>query len=82
MASETIKALLMIALFCGFQAALHLPRLLSSRTVKRWRIAIILHRLHAHAPIRYVLIPVRVRRSRRYTQSATALQSEAVSSIL
>jgi hypothetical protein len=67
MTSETIKALLMITLFCGLQTALHLPRLLNSRTVTRWRPAIILHRLHllAHAPISYVMIPVRVRRSRR-----------------
>jgi hypothetical protein len=66
MASETIKALLMITLFCGLQAALHLPRLINSRTVKRWRRAMILHRPHlpTNAPISYALIPVRVRRSR------------------
>jgi hypothetical protein len=67
MASETIKALLMITLFCDLQTALHLPRLLNSRAVMRWRPAIILHRLHllAHASIIKVMVPVRVRRSRR-----------------
>ena len=61
MASETIKALLMITLFCGLQAGLHLARLINSQMVKRWRRAMILHRPHwpAHAPISYDLITVR-----------------------
>jgi hypothetical protein len=67
MASETIKALLMIALFCGLQAALHLPRLINSQVIKRVRRATLLHRPHwpARPPISYALIPVRVRRGRR-----------------
>lgn len=66
MASETIKVLLMITLFCGLQAALHLPRLIDLRKMERRRRAMILHRLYlrAHAPISYALISVRVRRSR------------------
>jgi hypothetical protein len=36
MASETIKALLMITLFCGLQALLHLPQLINSQAVERW----------------------------------------------
>jgi hypothetical protein len=66
MASETIKAFLMIALFCGFQALLHLPGLINSEPAKRWRRAIILHRPHwlADAPIRYALIQVQVGRRR------------------
>ncbi len=35
MASETIKTLLMIILFCGFEAALRLPHLANSHRVKR-----------------------------------------------
>jgi len=59
MASETIKALMMITLFCGLEATLHLPRL----TVKRWRRTMLEHR--RPAPISYALIRVRVRRNRR-----------------
>jgi hypothetical protein len=67
MASETIKALLMITLFCGLQAAIHLPSLINSRTMILWRRAMILHRRHlpAHTPTSYALIPVRVWRTRR-----------------
>ncbi len=66
MASETIKALLMITMFCGLQAALHLPRLINSQTIKRWRQAALLPRPHwpARMPVSYALIPVRVRRGR------------------
>jgi hypothetical protein len=35
MASETIKALLMITLFCGLQVPL--PQLINSQAVERWR---------------------------------------------
>jgi hypothetical protein len=61
MASETIKAFLMITLFCGLQAALNLPRPIDSETVKRWRQAMMLHRPHwpAHGPISYAVTPVR-----------------------
>lgn len=67
MASETIKALLMISLFCGLQAALHLPRLINSQSIRRWQRAVLLHRplWPASAPIGYALIPVRVRRHGR-----------------
>ena len=67
MASETIKALLMISLFCGLQAALHLPRLINSQSIRRWRRAALVHRplWPAHASLNYALIPVRVRRDRR-----------------
>ena len=36
MSSETIKALLMITLFCGLLALLHLPQLINSQAVERW----------------------------------------------
>jgi hypothetical protein len=67
MASETIKALLMITLFCGLQAALHLPQLINSQMAKRRRQTMFVHRLHwhPHIPISYALIPVRARRSGR-----------------
>jgi hypothetical protein len=71
MASETIKALLMIALFCSLQAALHLSRLLNSPKLKLLRRAMILRRPHlpARAPTSYALIPVSIRRSRRVNYS-------------
>jgi hypothetical protein len=61
MASETIKALLMISLFCGLQAALNLPRLIDLETVKRCRQAMMLRRPHwpAHGPISYAVTTVR-----------------------
>jgi hypothetical protein len=62
MASETIKALLMITLFCGFQALLHMPQLINSQAVERWRRATL---LLVHAPISHALIPMRVGRGRR-----------------
>ena len=54
MASETVKALLMITLFCGLQVSLHLPRLINSRMVKRCRRAMILYRpdFHMYAFVR------------------------------
>ena len=68
MSSETIKALLMITLFCGLLALLHLPQLINSQAVKRWRRATLLHRPNwfARAPIGHALIPMRVRRGRRF----------------
>jgi len=67
MASETIKALLMITLFGVLEALLYMPQLVNSQIVKRWRQSTLLHRPHwpAHAPISYAVIPVGVRRSRR-----------------
>ncbi len=67
MASETIKALLMIILFCGLEAALHLPRLINSQMIRRGRQAMLQHRphWHVHTPISYALVPVRVRRGPR-----------------
>jgi len=64
MASETIKALLMIALFCGLEAALYLPRLINSQNLKRWRQATLRHLPHwpVHGPVSYALMPVRIRR--------------------
>ena len=65
MASETIKALLMIALFGVLEAALYLPRMSESRLLKRLRQMKVLHRPHwpAHTPIiYYALVPVRGRR--------------------
>ena len=66
MASETIKALMMITLFCGLQTALHLPRLIHSQTIKRWRQMTLLPRPHwpVHPPVSYALIPARIRRGR------------------
>ena len=66
MASETIKALLMITLFCGLQSALYLPQLINSPTVRRWRRAMSLRRPRslAHAPVSYALIPARASRRR------------------
>ncbi|HLG81655.1 MAG TPA: hypothetical protein VKY22_11605 [Bradyrhizobium sp.] len=66
MASETIKALMMITLFCSLQAALHLPRMINSQTIRRWRQMTLLPRLHwpVHPPAGYALIPVQVRRRR------------------
>jgi len=65
MPSEIIKALMMITLFCGLQATLHLPRLINSRTVKRWREAMLAHRRPVGADAPHAVIPVRVRRNRR-----------------
>ena len=69
MASETIKALLMISLFCGLEAALHLPHRINSQMAKRRRQPIRLHQphwdWHPHLPANYALIPVRVGRGRR-----------------
>jgi hypothetical protein len=66
MASETIKALLMISLFCALEAALYWPRLINSQTIKRWRQATLLHwpQWPVHGPVSYALVPVRVRRGR------------------
>jgi len=66
MASETIKALLMISLFGVLEALLYLPQMINSQTVKRWSQMKLAHRPHwrVHAPARYALIPVRVRRGR------------------
>jgi hypothetical protein len=63
MASETIKALMMITLFCGLETALHMPELIKSQAIKRWRQMTLLPRLHwpAHPLVSYALIPVRVR---------------------
>jgi len=67
MASETIKALLMITLFGVLEALLYLPQLINSQVVKRCHQATLLHRPHwpMHLPISYAVIPVRVRRNRR-----------------
>ncbi len=66
MASETIKALMMISLFGILQIALHLPSLLNSPGWKRVRRAMVPHWPHwtAHAPI-YATVPVRIRSRRR-----------------
>ncbi len=67
MASETIKALLMIALFGVLEVALYAPRMYNSHALKRVRHAMALHR--PHWPIRaatsYALVPARVRRDPR-----------------
>lgn len=67
MASETIKALMMISMFGILQAALHLPRLFNSPSWKRVRQAMVPHWPHwiANAPTAYALVPVRVRSRKR-----------------
>jgi hypothetical protein len=65
MASETIKALLMISLFGVLEVLLYLPQLINSQT-ESWRQIKLVHRPHwpVHAPASYAVIPVRVRRGR------------------
>ena len=67
MASETIKALLMITLFGVLEALLYLPQLINSQVVKRWRQATLPHRPHwpTHLPVSYAVIPLRATRARR-----------------
>lgn len=76
MASETIKALLMVTLFGVLEALLYLPQLINSQTAKRWRQMEFLHRLQwpVQAPVSYVLIPVRVRRGRALRGSLPSRQ--------
>ena len=64
MASETIKAVMMITLFGVLEALLHQPQSVNLQTVNRW---LLLHPPHwpTHAPVSYVLIPVRARHGRR-----------------
>ena len=66
MTSETIKVLLMISLFSGLLATLHLPGRINSQLLKRWRRVTALHGLHSgpRAPISYVLAPVRAKSKR------------------
>ena len=66
MASETIKALLMITLFGVLEALLYLPQLINSQVARGWYQAMLLHRppWRTHAPVNHVLIPVRARRVR------------------
>lgn len=65
MASETIKALMMIILFGALEAFLHWPRQMNSQIIARWRRVTLLPDRPAQAPVHFALVPVRVRRSLR-----------------
>lgn len=75
MASETVKILLMIVLFCSLQTALHLPRLINSQMGKRCRRPMTL--LPAYWPT-HMPVAATLRGSRRRGSISVAL-SAAVS---
>lgn len=69
MASETIKSLLMIILFCSLQTTLHLPSLINSQMGKHCRRAVM--RLRSHWPT-HMPVAMKVRRSLMSAVQSTA----------